>query len=189
MIFVHTNTSNCPSIKDTNVSSSLSASICPWATFTDTSGHNLLIRSATSSSDFTLLCTKKTWPPRFTSKYMDSLITSSLNILRSVWIGCRLGGGVRMTERSLAAISENCKVRGMGVAVRVNVSTFTLIDRSFSLAATPNFCSSSMTSKPRSLNATSLPNNACVPMMISSLPSFNLASVSFFSLADLNRLI
>ena len=37
-----------------------------------------------------------------------------------------LGGGVLMTEKSRAPISENCKVRGMGVAVRVSVSTLTL---------------------------------------------------------------
>ena len=40
-------------------------------------------------------------------------------------IGWRLGGGVEMTDRSREPISENCSVRGIGVAVRVSVSTLT----------------------------------------------------------------
>ena len=61
-----------------------------------------------------------------------------------------------MMERSLAAISENCKVLGIGVAVNVSVSTLTLRPRNFSFAATPNFCSSSIIRSPRSLNFTFL---------------------------------
>ena len=59
-----------------------------------------------------------------------------------------------MMDRSRAPSSENCKVRGIGVAVRVRVSTECFIWRSFSLAVTPNFCSSSMMRRPKSLNST-----------------------------------
>jgi hypothetical protein len=36
------------------------------------------------------------------------------------------GGGVLITDKSLAAINENCKVLGIGVAVKVKVSTLVL---------------------------------------------------------------
>ena len=71
--------------------------------------------------------------------------------------GVALGGGVCITERSRAPISENCKVRGIGVAVMVRVSTLTFIWRSFSFTLTPNFCSSSIISSPKSLNLMLLP--------------------------------
>ena len=76
-----------------------------------------------------------------------------------------------MTLRSRAPMSENWSVRGMGVAVRVRQSTFTFICRSCSLALTPNFCSSSMMSSPRSLNLRFLLVMAWVPMRMSILPS------------------
>ena len=55
---------------------------------------------------------------------------------------------------SRAPISENCKVRGIGVADIVSVSTFVLSLRSFSFVETPNFCSSSMISSPKSCHFT-----------------------------------
>ena len=76
-----------------------------------------------------------------------------------------------MTDRSREPISENCSVRGIGVAVIVSVSTSALNWRSFSLAATPNFCSSSIISNPRSLNPTFLPRILCVPIRMSIRPS------------------
>ena len=88
---------------------------------------------------------------------MASLIISSLNEWSSVLIGCLFGGGVFRIERSRAPINENCSVRGIGVAVNVNVSTFMRMFLSFSFTDTPNRCSSSMIKSPRSLNSTSLP--------------------------------
>ena len=90
---------------------------------------------------------------------------------------------------SRAPISENCSVRGMGVALIVSVSTFTFILRSFSFTATPNFCSSSMMSSPKSRNFTVLPMSLCVPMMMSILPSARSARISFvfFALRALER--
>ncbi|MNL62945.1 hypothetical protein D3C87_1870210 [compost metagenome] len=94
-----------------------------------------------------------------------------------------------MIERSLAPINEKWRVRGIGVAVNVSVSTFTRIDFSFSFTVTPNFCSSSIIRRPRSLNFTSLLTKRCVPMIISTLPSSSFLSVSLICLLDLKRLI
>ena len=91
-----------------------------------------------------------------------------------------------MTLRSRAPNNENCKVRGMGVADIVSVSTLVFICRSFSLADTPNFCSSSIMSRPKSLNFTFLPMSFCVPIRMSILPSarsFSKAVVCFAVLA------
>ena len=118
-----------------------------------------------------------------------SLIASSLNTITSVCIGCLLGGGVLIILKSRAPIKLNWSVLGIGVAVSVNESTVVRSCFNFSFAVTPNFCSSSIIIKPKSLNCTSLLNIACVPMMISIFPSATFLSVSFFSFAVLNRLI
>jgi hypothetical protein len=65
-------------------------------------------------------------------------------------MGYRLGGGVVITDKSRAAISENCSVLGIGVAVKVNVSTFAAIVFSLSLLYLPQIFVSS-TINPRSL--------------------------------------
>ena len=101
----------------------------------------------------------------------------------------RLGGGVDIMEMSRAPNSENCSVRGMGVAVSVRVSTSLRSMRIFSLAPTPNFCSSSMTSRPRSRNIISLPRMRWVPMSMSILPSRSRCAMSRTSLAVFRRLI
>ena len=75
-----------------------------------------------------------------------------------------------ITLKSRAAINENCMVRGIGVAVKVKVSTLTFRFRNLSFAATPNFCSSSMTSNPKSLKPISLLKIPCVPMTMSIFP-------------------
>ncbi len=104
-------------------------------------------------------------------------------------MGWRLGGGVLIMLKSLAPIRLNCNVLGIGVAVRVRESTVVRNSFNFSFAATPNFCSSSIIITPKFLNFTSLPNKACVPMIISILPSSSCLRVSFFSLDDLKRFI
>ena len=83
--------------------------------------------------------------------------------------------------KSRAPISENCKVRGIGVALIVRVSTFVFISFSFSFTLTPNFCSSSTISSPRSRNFTVLPINLCVPIRMSIFPSAKSASSCFTS--------
>jgi hypothetical protein len=54
-----------------------------------------------------------------------------------------------MIDKSRAAIKENCKVLGIGVAVNVSVSTLAAIVFVFDINS--NFCSSSTINKPRSL--------------------------------------
>ena len=94
-----------------------------------------------------------------------------------------------MIDKSLADIRENCSVLGIGVAVNVNVSTLDLIVFSLSFTLTPNFCSSSTISRPKSRNFTSLPTSRCVPIMISTFPSAKFCKVSFCCFAVLKRLI
>ena len=151
--------------------SSCLGSICPCPMHTLASGTCWRIMLAMSSRLLTRLLTTNTCPFRLISKLMASVKISGENVCSSVWMGYRLGGGVCITDRSLAPMSENCSVRGMGVAVSVRVSTLVRICLSFSLTETPNFCSSSMMSSPRSLNFTLLPTSLCVPMMMSVLPS------------------
>ena len=74
---------------------------------------------------------------------------------RSAPAGGPAGGSSRvdMSRRPERAMFS---VRGMGVAERVSTSTWRLISFSRSLWVTPKRCSSSITSRPRSLNSTSL---------------------------------
>ena len=115
-------------------------------------------------------------------------MSSSLKEPISVSTGYRLGGGVEMMLRSRAPIRENCSVRGMGVAVKVNVSTVARNVLSLSFTATPNFCSSSMMSRPRSFHLTRLPTMACVPMRMSISPASSALTVSVIFLPVLKRL-
>ena len=80
-------------------------------------------------------------------------------------------GGVSMTDMSRMPASPICSVRGMGVAERVRQSTVVRMCLSFSLAATPKRCSSSITRRPRSRKLTSLLRRRWVPMSTSTLPS------------------
>ncbi len=68
-----------------------------------------------------------------------------------------MGGGVLMMLRSRAPMRLNCNVRGIGVAVNVNVSTEARNVFSLSFTFTPNFWSSSMISRPRSLYGVDAP--------------------------------
>ena len=72
-----------------------------------------------------------------------------------------------MIERSRTPVSASCRVRGIGVAVSVSTCTSARSCLSFSLWATPKCCSSSTTSRPRSLNLIALPSSAWVPMTMS----------------------
>ena len=102
---------------------------------------------------------------------------------------CLFGGGVFIIDRSLAPSNENCRVLGIGVALNVSVSIFSLISLILSFILTPNFCSSSMINKPKSLNNTSLLTNRCVPIIISIWPPAIFSIVLFCCFFDLNRLI
>ena len=99
-------------------------------------------------------------------------------------MGWRFCGGVWIILRSRTPMSENCSVRGMGVAVSVKTSTEARNSFSFSFTETPKRCSSSITKSPKSLNFTSLETNRCVPMAMSTFPAIILAT-TFFCSAEL----
>ena len=76
----------------------------------------------------------------------------------------------------------------MGVAVRVRVSTEVRSWRSFSLAETPNFCSSSIINSPKSLKVNVSDSILWVPISMSILPVSRRFFMSFISLVVRRRL-
>jgi len=89
-------------------------------------------------------------------------MTARLKRRTTVSMGSRSTGGVSMTDMSRTPESDIYKVRGIGVAVMASTSTEARNCFTRSLWATPKRCSSSTISKPRCLNATSLPSSgAC----------------------------
>ena len=117
---------------------------------------------------------------------------ASFTIFLSSWrtkvlIEMRRAGGVAIIDRSRMPAMDIFKVLGMGVAVRVKISTS---ERSFlkdSFCCTPNRCSSSIISKPKRLKF-SLPCKILwVPTKISSLPSSASTMVLFCSLVVWKR--
>ena len=171
MIFVATSTSHSFCRNAIITFSSACDVICPCAVLMRTSGRSFCSLPATSSIVCTLSWTKYNCPPRCNSRAAASRITSSFHCMISVIIGRRFRGGVAMIERSRAPIREKWRVRGIGVAVKERVSTSLFKRRSFSLAATPNRCSSSMMRSPRFLNVTSFERSRCVPIITSTSPS------------------
>ena len=79
------------------------------------------------------------------------------------------------------------RVRGMGVADRVSISTPMKLCFSFSLWRTPKRCSSSMMTSPRSWKRTSLDSSRWVPTTMSALPAWRLRRASFCCLAVRKR--
>ena len=75
-----------------------------------------------------------------------------------------------MVDISRMPLIAMFSVRGIGVAESVSTSTPRLISLMCSLCVTPKRCSSSTTSRPRSLNFTSLRRSLCVPMTRSHFP-------------------
>ncbi|MNZ75973.1 hypothetical protein D3C78_944660 [compost metagenome] len=101
----------------------------------------------------------------------------------------RRAGGVAMIDRSRMPATAMFRVRGIGVAVRVRMSTSLRRALSCSFWRTPKRCSSSMITRPRSLTLTSSCNSLWVPMTMSILPSARSATAAATSLGDLKRLI
>ena len=89
---------------------------------------------------------------------------------RCGWPGGPCGGVVSelMSRRPSSAM---CSVRGIGVAVIVSTSTVARRLLRCSLCSTPNRCSSSMITSPRSAKRTSLLSSRCVPMRMSISPA------------------
>ncbi|MNN57845.1 hypothetical protein D3C81_1728540 [compost metagenome] len=101
----------------------------------------------------------------------------------------RRAGGVAMIDRSRMPATAMFSVRGIGVAVRVRMSTSLRSAFNCSFWRTPKRCSSSMITRPRFLNLTSSCSSLWVPMTMSSLPSASWPTAPSTSLADLKRLI
>ncbi len=178
MIVVHTSTSKRPSTKSTMTFSSAPSAIWPWPiAMRVPGGASARTFSAHSAMSSTRLCTKKTWPPRASSLRSASPRIAGSNLQTNVRIARRSAGGVAMIEISRRPPIAICSVRGIGVAVSVSTSTCVRSSFSRSLCVTPKRCSSSMTTRPRSLKRTSRDRRRCVPTTTSSLPSASAAMV------------
>ena len=92
-----------------------------------------------------------------------------------------------MVDRSRMPLMDMFRVRGMGVAERVSISTPMKFSFSFSLCFTPNRCSSSMMTRPRSWKRTSLESRRWVPTTMSTLPDCRPRRVSFCCFAVRKR--
>ena len=158
--------------------------ICPCAVTMRALGQRRRRRFSIRGNISMRLHTANICPLRSISKSIASLIrSSSSRVISSVCTGYLFCGGVVMMLRSRAPRSENCKVRGIGVAVSVSTSMFARILLSRSLTATPNFCSSSMISSPKSCHLMFLLTILCVPMRMSICPLANCSNISLVSLA------
>ncbi|MNQ97053.1 hypothetical protein D3C85_1126810 [compost metagenome] len=99
----------------------------------------------------------------------------------------RFCGAVAMTEKSRMPSSDMPSVRGMGVAVSVSTSTSARRALSASFWRTPKRCSSSMITRPRRLNFTSLDRILWVPMTMSTRPSLMPSMAADTSLGERKR--
>ena len=86
-----------------------------------------------------------------------------------------------MIEMSRRPESDMCSVRGIGVAESASTSTSSLSERSSSFCATPNRCSSSRITSPRSFGITSRLSTRCVPTSTSILPASKSFRICFVS--------
>ena len=170
MIVVQTRTSARRSQKSSMTCSSWRSFIWPCAVTIRASGIRPRSCAAVFSIVPTRLCTKNTWPSRASSRRIAALTCALSYGPAKVRTGWRSSGGVAMTLISRMPVMAISSVRGMGVADMDSTSTLTRIAFSRSLCSTPKRCSSSMMTRPRSLNWTSLPKSRCVPMTTSILP-------------------
>ena len=92
-----------------------------------------------------------------------------------------------MVVISRMPVSDISRVRGIGVADMVSTSTAVRIDFRYSLCSTPKRCSSSTTTRPRSLNRTVCCSSRWVPITMSTLPSAMPARIWSTSAAWVNR--
>ena len=187
MIVVETKTSNLRSQKSTTTCSSCASGIWPCATAIRASGTSLAISAATLSIVATRLWTKKTCPSRINSRLMAAAICASEYAPIKVRIGCRSSGGVASVDISRIPVTAISRVRGIGVALIARTSTLCFSSLSFSLCSTPKRCSSSMMTRPRSLNLTEPAKSRCVPITMSTPPVSRPRRVSFDSAADWKR--
>ena len=113
---------------------------------------------------------------------MASRITALSRCCTKVLMAKRRAGAVAIIDKSRMPDMAMFKVLGIGVAVRVRISTSARSDLNFSFWRTPKRCSSSMITKPKSLNCTASLNNLCVPTTMSTLPEAIPSSTDFCAL-------
>ena len=164
------------------------SAIWPWPTPTRASGTRRESHSAIRKMLLTRLCTKKTCPPRASSRRTASATSAGSKRAIVVWMASRFSGGVATSESSRSPESARCSVRGIGVAVSVSTSTCARIRLSASLWRTPKRCSSSMISRPRSGKTMSFPTMRCVPIRMSTSPFASAATTRRCSFGVTNRL-
>ena len=167
---VHTSTSKRRSQKSTIICSRRDSLMRPWAVAMRASGTSLPISAATSSMSATRLCTKNTCPSRMSSRRIAAVIWLSVRGPTKVSTGWRSSGAVAKVEVSRIPVSDISRVRGIGVALMASTSTLVRICLSFSLCSTPKRCSSSIMTRPRSLNTTLSERMRCVPITTSTAP-------------------
>ena len=183
---MHTKQLYSPLINEFILSSNSFLFICPWAYITLASGANIFISRTFSSISETLLYKIKICPFLDISLYIISLIIFLSSSITYVWTECLFFGGVSIKDKFLNPTIAICKVLGMGVAVSVKTSIFDLNSLIFSLCATPNRCSSSITNNPKSFGIISLLNNLCVPIKKSIFPSLKSFNICFVFFGDVN---
>ena len=83
-------------------------------------------------------------------------------------------------------LSDKFRVRGIGVAVKVRISTSRRMLLSFSFWRTPKRCSSSTIKSPKSLYLISLFSSLWVPIKISVFPLVTPRKLAFCSVVVLN---
>ena len=117
---------------------------------------------------------------------MTSLINPSFSWQTYVFTGNLFWGASSKIDIGLIVNNDICNVLGIGVADNDRTSKFLAISLILSFCATPNFCSSSTTRSPNSLNLTSWDRSLCVPMTKSIFPALKSPRVCFSSLELLN---
>ena len=114
-------------------------------------------------------------------------MTPSPSRRTKVLIAKRFCGAVAMIENSRNPSIAIPKVLGIGVAVKVRISTSARNAFNASFWRTPKRCSSSTITRPRLANRVSFDRSLCVPIMISASPLAMASRAALISLVVLKR--
>ena len=104
-----------------------------------------------------------------------------------VLIAKRFSGAVAITEKSRIPSKDMLRVRGIGVAVSVRISTSARKAFKVSFWRTPKRCSSSIITKPSCLKLISLERTLWVPIIISTVPFLMPSMALLISLPERKR--
>ena len=176
---VASSTSYLCATKSTITRSSSSSLIWPWPTATFASGTSRVTRFAHRVDRLDAVVDEEHLAAALDLGANRARDDVGIELARpaSEWTGGRAAASRSPTCRECPT-SDMFSVRGIGVAVIVSTSTFLRSCLIRSLCATPNRCSSSTTSRPRSRKATSFDSSRCVPTMMSTWPDGELPTRS-----------